>query len=154
MKIEKIDIQEIKQYKNNAKLHPQWQVDQIKESIEAFGFNDPIAIDENNVVIEGHGRLEAIKQLEYKQVEIIRLTHMNEEEKRAYILAHNKLTMNTDFDFDVLQKELNSISNLEMSNFGFEDDDEELELDDEEYFTEQEKKEKKEKVCPHCGGIL
>lgn len=106
MKIEKININEIIPYANNAKLHPDWQIEQIKESIEQFGNNDPIAIDENNVVIEGHGRLLALKELGYHEAEIIRLTHLSDEEKRAYILAHNKLTMNTSFDIELLEQEL------------------------------------------------
>ena len=124
MKIEKININKIIPYKNNAKLHPDWQVKQIKESIEQFGNNDPIAVDENNVVIEGHGRLLALKELGYSEAEIIRLTHLSDEEKRAYILAHNKLTMNTSFDIELLEQELFSIENIDMEEFGFDLSDE------------------------------
>jgi len=120
MEIEKISINKIKPYKNNAKLHPPEQIQQIKQSIEAFGNNDPIAIDENNVIIEGHGRYFAFKELKQKDVEVIRLSHLNEEQKKAYILAHNKLTMNTGFDFDILNIELGEIENIDMSDFGFE----------------------------------
>lgn len=119
MKIEKININKIIPYANNAKLHPDWQIEQIKESIEQFGNNDPIAIDENNVVIEGHGRLLALKELGYQEAEIIRLTHLSDEEKRAYILAHNKLTMNTSFDVELLEQELFSIEDIDMEEFGF-----------------------------------
>nr|DAY40682.1 MAG TPA: ParB protein [Caudoviricetes sp.] len=124
MKIEKIAIKEIKPNKNNAKLHPQWQLDQIKESIVQFGNNDPIAIDENNVVIEGHGRLMALEQLGYEEAEIIRLEHLTEEQKSAYILAHNKLTMNTDFDLTILEEELEKIESIDMEDFGFDLSDE------------------------------
>ena len=124
MKIEKIAIKEIKPNKNNAKLHPQWQLDQIKESIVQFGNNDPIAIDENNVVIEGHGRLIALEQLGYEEAEIIRLEHLTEEQKSAYILAHNKLTMNTDFDLTILEEELEKIESIDMEDFGFDLSDE------------------------------
>lgn len=124
MKIEKININEIIPYANNAKLHPDWQIEQIKESIEQFGNNDPIAIDENNVVIEGHGRLLALKELGYHEAEIIRLTHLSDEEKRAYILAHNKLTMNTSFDIELLEQELFSIEDIDMEEFGFDLSDE------------------------------
>ena len=120
MKIEKISIDKIKPYENNAKLHPPEQIEQIKKSIQEFGNNDPIAIDENNVIIEGHGRYEALKQLGFQEAEIIRLTHLNEQQKKAYILAHNKLTMNTEFDFDTLNLELDTISDFDMSDFGFE----------------------------------
>ena len=120
MKIEKISIDAIKPYENNAKLHPPEQIEQIKRSILEFGNNDPIAIDENGVIIEGHGRYEALKQLGFDEIEIIRLSHLNEQQKKAYILAHNKLTMNTGFDFDVLNLELDNIIDFDMTDFGFE----------------------------------
>lgn len=119
MNIEKIDINLIKPYKNNAKRHPKKQIEKIKHSILDFGFNDPLAIDENNVLIEGHGRYEALKQLEYKEVECIRLANLTEEQKKAYILAHNKLNMETGFDDDILAKELDSITGFNMADFGF-----------------------------------
>lgn len=120
MKIGKISIDKINPYKNNAKLHPPEQIEQIKRSIKEFGNNDPIAIDENNVIIEGHGRYQALKELGFNEVEVIRLTHLNEQQKKAYILAHNKLTMNTGFDFDTLNLELDTIVDFDMSDFGFE----------------------------------
>ena len=119
MRIETIDINKIKEYPNNAKLHPQEHIEQIKKSIEEFGNNDPIAVDENNVIIEGHGRLYALKELGHTECEIIRLTHLTEEQKRAYILAHNKLTMNTGFDLEILSSELDSIFDIDMGEFGF-----------------------------------
>ena len=124
MKIEKISIDAIKPYENNAKLHPPEQIEQIKRSILEFGNNDPIAIDENGVIIEGHGRYEALKQLGFDEIEIIRLSHLNEQQKKAYILAHNKLTMNTGFDFDALNLELDNILDFDMTDFGFEFADE------------------------------
>lgn len=123
MKIEILPINKIKPYENNAKLHPKEQIDQIKKSIKEFGNNDPIAIDENNVIIEGHGRFLALKELGYDEVEIIRLSHMTDEQKKAYILAHNKLTMNSGFDIDVLELELDDIVSIDMSDFGFKFDD-------------------------------
>jgi len=119
MQIEKLNINLLKVYENNAKLHPKEHIEQIKKSIKAFGNNDPIAIDQNNVIIEGHGRFEALKQLGYTECEVIRLTHLTEEQKKAYILAHNKLTMNTGFDIGMLQVELGSILDIEMADFGF-----------------------------------
>lgn len=113
MKIEKINISEITEYENNAKLHPREQIEQIKKSIQEFGNNDPIAIDENNVIIEGHGRYKALQELGYDEVEVIRLSHMDDEQKRAYILAHNKLTMNSGFDIELLNSELESIVNID-----------------------------------------
>lgn len=134
MEIVKVGIDTIEEYEKNAKLHPKEQIEQIKKSIEEFGNNDPIAIDENNVIIEGHGRYKALKELGYKEVEVIKLTHLTEEQKKAYILAHNKLTMNTDFDIDLLNDELADIIDIDMSDFGFEmsfDDEEDEVVEDE-----------------------
>ena len=154
MKIQKISIDKIKPYENNAKLHPPEQIEQIKKSIKEFGNNDPIAIDENNVIIEGHGRYQALKELGFKEIEVIRLTHLNEQQKKAYILVHNKLTMNTGFDFNMLSLELDSIDDFDMSDFGFEIDfekenqriSENKELDTNEFGDD-----KFDLECPRCG---
>ena len=85
--------------------------------------NDPIAVwGKDNLIVEGHGRLEALKELGYEEVECIRLDHLSEEERKAYTLVHNKLTMNTDFDFEMLIKELDEIDNIDMEDFGFDVD--------------------------------
>lgn len=114
-----LPIEELNPYENNAKLHPKEQIDQIVRSMEEFGNNDPIAIDENNVIIEGHGRLLALKQMGEKEVPVIRLKHLTDEQKRAYILAHNQLTLNTGFDEEILAAELESIVGIDMADFGF-----------------------------------
>ena len=123
LKIEKVYIGDIKPYENNSKRHPKKQIEQIKESIKQFGFNDPIAIDENNMIIEGHGRYEALLELGYDSVECIRLSHLTEEQKKAYILVHNKLNMTTGFDELKLLDELNDIIDIDMEDFGFKIDD-------------------------------
>ncbi len=120
MQIEKIKVSEIIPYADNAKLHPEKQVKQIISSINEFGFNDPIAIDENNVVIEGNGRLMAIKELGYEEVDCIRIEGLTDDQKRAYILVHNQLTMNTGFDIEILNKELERIKGIDMKQFDFE----------------------------------
>ena len=114
-----LPIEELNPYENNAKLHPKEQIDQIVRSMEEFGNNDPIAIDENNGIIEGHGRLLALKQMGEKEVPVIRLKHLTDEQKRAYILAHNQLTLNTGFDEEILAAELESIVGIDMADFGF-----------------------------------
>ena len=121
MEITKIKIEELKPYGGNAKKHPPEQVEQIKESIRYYGMNDPIAIDENNVVIEGHGRLMALKELGYEDAECIRIEGLTEEQKNAYRLVHNKLTMNTDFDFGMLEEELKRLDGfgVDVDKFGF-----------------------------------
>jgi DNA modification methylase len=125
MEIQKLNISEITPYANNAKEHPQEQINKIKASIKAFGFNDPIAVDENNVIIEGHGRLIALEQLGFEEVEVIKLEHLNDIEKKQYILAHNKITMETGFDLKILELELEAIKvsegDLSLTGFNLEE---------------------------------
>ena len=116
LQIELVKLSNIREYQGNAKLHPQSQIEQIKKSITDLGFNDPIAVDENNIIIEGHGRFKAVQQLGWEEVPCIRLSHLNEQQKKAYILAHNKLTMNTGFDPDMLALELDGIIDFDMEN--------------------------------------
>ena len=113
LKVEYVDIDSIKPYKNNAKLHPKEQIEQIKKSIENFGMNDPIGIW-NNEIVEGHGRILACKELGYKQIPVIKLDHLTDEERKSYIIAHNKLTMNSDFDIDILRTELENLKELDF----------------------------------------
>ena len=159
MEIVKIKIKDLKPYKNNAKIHTEEQIEQIKKSIQEFGMNDPVAVwGEDNIIVEGHGRLEALKELGYDEVECIRLDHLTDEERKAYTLTHNKLTMNTGFDFDILNEELSDILEMNMSDFGFVTLDEiTLDVNDDEFLQDTEiTKEKKEKevICPKCGEVI
>jgi len=125
LKIEYVPSESLKKYANNAKIHTDEQVEQIKKSIKEFSFNDPIAVWKDNEIIEGHGRIIAALELGIKEVPIIRLDNLTDEQRKAYMLVHNKLTMNTDFDFDLLDSELDDILDIDMSEFGFELDEEE-----------------------------
>jgi len=125
LKIINKNIEDIKEYENNAKEHPEWQIEQIANSIKEFGFNDPIAINADNQIIEGHGRLLAAKKLGLSEIPCIVLTGLTEVQERAYIIAHNKTTMNTDFDLERLQYELNAlkVEDFNLSLTGFSDDE-------------------------------
>lgn len=150
LKIEYLNKEELKPYAKNAKLHPAEQVEQIKNSIREFGFNDPIAIWHDNEIIEGHGRLLAVMEMpEIEKVPVIRLDNLTDEQRRAYTLVHNKLTMNTNFDFGLLEMELEEIG-VDMSQYGFENYNS-IDLGD--LFTDAEEKPKEPKKiqCPHCG---
>ena len=148
MEIKTYKLEDLKPYENNAKIHTDEQIEQIMESIEKFGMNDPIAIwGDKNIIVEGHGRLEALKRLGYKEVDCIRLDHLTDEERRAYTLTHNKLTMNTDFDLEILASELEAIEDIDMEDFGFEiedidTEDPEIEEDDFEIELPEEPKSK------------
>ena len=125
LKVEYIPINEITPYENNAKIHTEEQIEQIKKSIEEFGMNDPIGIwGKDNLIIEGHGRLMACKELGFNEVPVIRLDDLTDDQRKAYTLIHNQTTMNTGFDLDILNEELENIE-LDMSEFGFD-----IELDD------------------------
>lgn len=131
MQIELIEINLINEYENNVKIHTDEQIEQIIMSIQKYGNNDPIAIDENNTIIEGHGRFLALKRLGYTTIPAIKLGHLTDEQKREYILIHNKLTMNTGFDMERLEKELDEIE-TDLSLYGFEQFEEIFEELDEE----------------------
>lgn len=121
LRIEYLDKKVLKPYANNAKIHTAEQVEQIKKSIREFGFNDPIAVWHENEIVEGHGRLLAAMEMEeVEQIPVIRLDDLTDEQRKAYMLVHNKLTMNTDFDLDLLNLELDDIADIDMEQFGFE----------------------------------
>ena len=117
--VEYVKTDSLKPYANNAKLHPAEQIEQIKKSITEFGFNDPIALWKDNEIIEGHGRLIAATELGIDKVPVIRLDELTDEQRRAYMLVHNKLTMNSEFDENVLEIELDDIVDIEMTKYGF-----------------------------------
>lgn len=119
LKIEYVDPYILQPYEHNVKKHDTKQIGQIKKSIERYGMNDPIGVWKNNIVIEGHGRLEACLELGLDKVPIVRLDHLSDKQRKAYCLVHNKLTMNTGFDNELLGFELSEIG-LDLSEFDLE----------------------------------
>lgn len=108
-------------YEMNAKAHPPEQVEHIANSIKNFGWTQPIVVDENNVVVIGHGRLMAAKELMLEKVPVVRRDDLNEEQINALRLADNK-TNESEWDFGKLEEELAmlSINGFDMEQFGFE----------------------------------
>jgi len=100
-------------YVNNVKLHPDGQIDQIASSIAEYNFLDPIAVDEQGVILEGHGRLAAARKMGLTEVPVIQVIGLTEAQKKGYRLAHNKLTMNSGFDEEALKAELEALEELE-----------------------------------------
>ena len=125
LEIVMVPTEELTAYEGNAKIHTDAQVEQIVQSIEEFDFADPIAAwhdeDGNSVLVEGHGRLMAAQKLGIEELPVIYLDYMSDEERRAYTLVHNQLTMNTGFQEDTLQAELSKIQGIDMGLFDFQD---------------------------------
>ena len=149
LKIEYVPIDSIKPYERNAKLHPQEQIEQIKESIRQVGFRDPIGIWHGEVV-EGHGRLLAAQELGMSEVPIIRLDDLTDEQRRFYMLVHNQTTMNSGWDFTLLEQELDELD-FDLGGFGFAANFDESQLN--ELFADAPEQQKPPKTitCPHCG---
>ena len=118
LKIEYLTPEELRPYENNAKEHPDAQVNEIANSIREFDFSDPIGIWGNNQIVEGHGRLLAALKMGLKEVPVIRLDHLTDEQRKAYALAHNQTTMTSGWNADKLLEELSQQS-IDMSQFGF-----------------------------------
>ena len=150
--IEYIALDKLTPYENNARRHEAEDVATIEASIAEFGMCDPIGIwGDKNIIVEGHGRLIALRNLGKTEAPCIRLDHLTDEQRKAYALAHNKTAEMSRWDFEKLEAELAALSEIDMSAFGFVMNDD---IDIDEFFTEAEEKPEKEpkKIqCPHCG---
>ena len=114
LQVQYCETKTLKPYKRNARTHSARQINLIMRSLKAFGFNNPIIIDDDYGVIAGHGRLTAAIQLGMEKVPTIRLIHMNEQEKQAYILADNKLAEKAGWDNEILKIELQEIQSIDV----------------------------------------
>ena len=108
-RIAMIAVADLQPYPCNARTHSKKQIRQIADSIERFGFTNPVLIDDGNMILAGHGRVEAAKRLGLREVPCLRLASMSEAEKRAYILADNKIALSAGWDEDLLASELEFI---------------------------------------------
>lgn len=121
MEVIYLSTNELIPYEHNAKQHPDSQVKQIAASIKQFGFRQPIVVDANNVVVIGHGRLLAAKELGLSEVPVVRADDLTEKQIKALRLADNK-TNESGWDFTELEAELAELAlDFDMSEFGFED---------------------------------
>ena len=110
MEIEKIKIELLLPYNQNARKHGEQQVEKIAASIREFGFNNPVLIDESNGIIAGHGRVVAATKIGYTEVPCVRLKHLSEKQKKAYILADNRISeVGGEWDEKLLKKEIESL---------------------------------------------
>ena len=114
LKVINRDVKSLKPYKQNARTHSTKQIRQIAESIKTFGFMNPVLVDADNNIIAGHGRVAAAKHLGMEEIPTIRLDHLTETERRAYVLADNRLAELAGWDEDLLRVELDYLTNLEI----------------------------------------
>ena len=108
------DPSTLRPYANNARTHSRKQLKQIAASIERFGFTNPVLISESGEIVAGHGRVEAAKMLGHKRVPTIVLSHLTDAERRAYVLADNKLALNAGWDREILAIELQGLIDLDF----------------------------------------
>ena len=112
MKIEQVKIEALIPYARNSRTHSDGQVAQIAASIKEFGFTNPVLIDETGSIIAGHGRVLAARKLGMADVPSIRLTHLTEAQKKAYVIADNKLALNAGWDDEMLAVELTDLKDM------------------------------------------
>lgn len=160
LQIVMIPAGEITPYEGNARKHGKKDVDAIKESIQADGFNDPIAVwGPKNIIIEGHGRLMAAKQLGMKEIPCIRLDHLTDEQRREYAIRHNRSAEFSTWDFRLLEEEMAELEmeGIDMSGLDFRLDRGQEELTPmegegvTEYGEDDFGDDKFRCTCPECG---
>ena len=108
------DINELKPYENNSRTHSKEQIKQICESIKEYGWTNPVLIDEKGMIIAGHGRVEAGKKLDIKEVPCIVLSGLTEAQKKAYVIADNKMALNAGWNEELLKTELENLKELDF----------------------------------------
>jgi site-specific DNA-methyltransferase (adenine-specific) len=125
MIIEKIQIDKLLPYARNSRTHSDEQVAQIASSIKEFGFTNPVLIDKDGMIIAGHGRVMGARKLQMVEVPCIRLSHLTENQKRAYVIADNKLALNAGWDDEMLKLEMQFLKDedFNLDLLGFSDDE-------------------------------
>ncbi len=123
--IEQVSIEALIPYARNSRTHSDAQVAQIAASIKEFGFTNPVLIDQDGGIIAGHGRTLAARKLGLDEVPCLRLAHLAEAQKKAYIIADNKLALNAGWDDEMLKVEISELKDLDfdLSLIGFDADE-------------------------------
>ena len=123
--IEYLETEKLVPYARNSRTHSDEQVQQIMGSIKEFGFTNPILVDAEDLIIAGHGRTMAAQRLGMKEVPCLRLGHLTESQKKAYVIADNKLALNAGWDDEMLRLELADLqdADFDLSLTGFDDDE-------------------------------
>ena len=113
--IQDIPIASLRPWAKNARTHSKKQLNQLAASIREFGFTNPVLIDDNGTILAGHGRVEAAKLLDMEEVPCVRLSSMTPQQKRAYVIADNKLALNAGWDEELLAEELKALTEADVS---------------------------------------
>ena len=159
MKIESLPLDRLIPYARNSRTHSDAQVAQVAASIREFGFTNPVLIDAEDGIIAGHGRVMAARKLGLEKVPCIRLAHLSETQRRAYVIADNKLALNSGWDEEMLALELAELreADFDLGLTGFDGDTIEAFLNPPEHGfapgTEEDQGKLDEKSpieCPHC----
>lgn len=156
LKIEYLPVDSLTPYEKNTRKHSPADIEGIKRSILDVGFDDPIGIwGKNNIIVEGHGRAIAAKELHLEKVPCIRLDHLTDAQRREYAIRHNRSAEMSAWDFELLQEELAAldIDGIDMSDlqFSFDVEATELENTSKEYGEEDFSDDKFDCECPRCG---
>lgn len=124
-RLEMWPVERLVPYERNARTHSPHQIAQIKASIQEFGFTAPILVDGDDGILAGHGRLEAAKDLGMAEVPVVVLDHLTAEQRRAYVLADNKLALNAGWDVSLLQQEVMALSlaDFDLNLLGWSEED-------------------------------
>lgn len=122
--IELLPVADLVAYGRNSRTHSPEQIDQLAASLREYGFTSPVLIDAENGILAGHGRVEAARQIGLAQVPCIRLTHLSEAQKRAYVIADNAIALNAGWDEDILKAEIRELDRggLDLSLIGLTDE--------------------------------
>lgn len=156
MKVETVSIDKIKPYENNPRNNDD-AVDAVANSIKEFGWQQPIVVDNEGVIIVGHTRYKAAKQLKLKEVPIVVADNLTEEQVNAYRLADNKSGELANWDTKKLDDELQALlDQIDMTDFGFDENIEFDPADDIDVDLETDDKDKKliQVTCPNCGEVF
>ena len=113
-KIQRIDIKKLKPYENNAKIHSEKQIDKLVESIQEFGFISPVLIDRDLNVVAGHGRIMAAEKADIQKIPCVFIEGLTESQRKAYILADNRLAEFGAWDMDLVQAELSDLDGIDL----------------------------------------
>lgn len=122
-KYEHVNTSDLIPYARNARMHSEKQINQIASSIKEFGFINPVIIDKDNGIIAGHGRVMAANKLKLEQCPCLRVEHLSETQKKAYILADNRLAETSSWDEELLKIELEELKemNFDFNTIGFDE---------------------------------